>query len=416
VHGRVVFNRTNFEGEIALSNATIGNNFECQGATLTAEGEALSLDGATIKGDFSCDKDFVCHGEITLLRANIEGSVSFSGAQLMGKKDALTLDKVTIGGNVLLNEKLKCSGKIRLPNCHIKGDLNFMGAEVRGVLCYNMDLSGDLMWHGIQKTEETDLDLRRARIKTLRDDEASWPECCKINLDQFVYEDLILHNDPTPEQVDQGTFTKPLPLEVNRRIAWLELQPAKNRLHPQPWVQLSKYLESIDNRVGAKHVLYKFRCLKAHNSRPLMSFVSVIFAWLEERPVRIMYLVLFTLIVGTLIFAGASPDRSGAMVTTARDSNGQPLSGAALSHYPKFQPFIYTLENTVPLVRLGIDDKWTLDPAHSGKTLFPQRGCLNWLGWFNSYGFLTSFRYAIIFLGWFYAGLLGTAFTNRFKS
>jgi hypothetical protein len=41
---------------------------------------------------------------------------------------------------------------------------------------------------------------------------------------------------------------------------------------------------------------------------------------------------------------------------------------------------------------------------------------LNWLGWFNSYGFLTVTRWVIILLGWFQAAVLGAALTNRFKS
>ena len=415
VHGPVVLNRTNSEGEISLNNATIESNMECQGANLTAEGDALSLNGTTIKGDLSCDKDFVCHGEITLLRAHIEGSAAFSGAKLMSNRDALTLDKVTIGGNLLLNGKLKCDGSIRLPNCHIKGDLNFMGAEVHAVLCYNMDLSGDLMWHGIQKTPETDLDLRRARVKTLRDDEASWPADGKLNLDNLVYDDLVLHKIPTQDEVDEGKFTQPLTLDADRRIAWLKLQPAKNRLRPQPWVQLSRFLESTNNKTRAKHVFYEFRCLEARERWWLRRRAMMAFAWLEEAPARIVRFIVPTLLLSWLIFAGASPDLSGAMITTARDKDGQPLAGIALARYPRFQPLIYTLENAVPLVRLGIDDKWAPDPSHVGKALFPQYTWLNWLGWFNSYGFLTAWRWLIILLGWFYAAVLSAAITSRFK-
>jgi hypothetical protein len=170
----------------------------------------------------------------------------------------------------------------------------------------------------------------------------------------------------------------------------------------------------MNNKVDAKHVIYKFRCLQAQKSRWL-KYIWIAFASLEETPVHIMYLVIPTLLLGTLIFAGASPDLSGAMITTARDRDGLPLSDAALAHYPRFQPFIYTLENAVPLVRMGIDDKWTPDPAHYGKAWFPGHCWLNWLGWFNSYGFLTGTRCSIIFLGWFYAAVLGAALTSRFK-
>ena len=97
------------------------------------------------------------------------------------------------------------------------------------------------------------------------------------------------------------------------------------------------------------------------------------------------------------------------MITTTRDKDGRPLAGGALVHCPPFQPFIYTLENAVPLVKLGMDDKWTPDPAHDGKAWFPQYPWLNWLGWFNSYGFLNGSRQLIILLGWFQAAVLGAA-------
>jgi hypothetical protein len=415
VHGPVFLHRTQSEEEIRFINATIKNNLECQGAKLTAEGDALSLDGATIEGNLFFENGFECRGEVRMLGAQIDGSVSFSGAKLMGKKDALTLDKVHIGRNLLLNRKLQCTGTIRLPNCRIEGDLNFMGAEVCAVRCYNMNLSGDLMWHGVKKTLMTHLDLRRAQLKTLHDDEGSWPRDGELKLDNLVYDNLTLHDTPSEEQLDQGTRAAELLLEVDQRIAWLKLQPAASRLQPQPWLQLSRYLASTNDKTGAKRVLYKFRWLQAQESWWLKRRARIAFAWLEQAPVRIMYPILVTLLLGTLIFVGASPDISGAMIPTARDKDGQPVAGMALARYPPFQPLIYTVENAVPLVKLGIDDKWTPDPAHRGKALFPQYSWLNWLRWFNSYAFLTASRWLIILLGWFQAAVLGAAITSRFK-
>jgi hypothetical protein len=414
VHGPVLLYRTRSDGEIRFINATIESNLECQGAKLTAEDDALTLDGATIKGDVFLCQDFECHGEIRMLGTKIDSSVMCTGAKLLGKKYALSLDKASIGGNLLLNRKLRCTGTIRMPNCHIEGDLNFIGAEVNEVHCHNMNLLGDLMWRGVQKTPATSLNLRGARMRTLRDDEASWPGDQKLELDNLVYGDLILHDNLTQEQLDGGALAKEQPLRVERRIAWLMLQSAANRLRPQPWMQLSRHLESANNKVGAKHVLYKLRCLQAHESWWLKRRARIIFAWLEEAPTRVAYFIFLTLLLGTLTFAGAY--RSGAMIPTARDRDGQPLAGTALNRYPRFNPFIYTLENAVPLVKLGVDDKWTPDPAHGGKAWFPQYAWLNWLGWFNSYAFLSASRWVIILFGWFQAAVLGAALTNRFKS
>jgi hypothetical protein len=158
----------------------------------------------------------------------------------------------------------------------------------------------------------------------------------------------------------------------------------------------------------------ELRCVQARQSWPLRRWARTFFAWLEEAPVRIAYFILVTLVLGTFIYAGAW--RSGAMVPTVRDLSGKPLAGSTLAHYPLFQSFIYTLENALPLVKLGVDDKWTPDPAHGGSAWFPQYPYLDWLGWFNSYWFLAVSRWVIILLGWFQAAVLGAALTNRFKS
>jgi hypothetical protein len=51
VHGPVFLHRTRCEGEIRFLYARIESSLECQGAKLTAEGDSLSLDGATIDQD-----------------------------------------------------------------------------------------------------------------------------------------------------------------------------------------------------------------------------------------------------------------------------------------------------------------------------------------------------------------------------
>jgi hypothetical protein len=418
VHGPVLLYRTRSEGEVRFINGTIESNLECQGANLTKDDYALTLDGATIKGDVFLTQSFECDGEIRMLGAKIDGSVHCTGARLSGKKYALSLDKAKIGGNVLLNGILQCAGTIHLPNSTIEGDLNFVGAELAAVICKNMTLSGDLVWRCVRKTSATLLSLNGARVRELRDDEASWPADGHLELVNLVYGDLVLYPDLTPKELEQGVRAdeQDFTLEERKRVLWLKLQSPASRLRPQPWVQLAKHLELANNKAGAKHVLFELRRLQAQKSWRPWRDARIVFAWLEKAPARITYFILTTLVLGTLIFAGA--DRSGAMIPTARDKDGQPLTGAALKHYPRFQSFIYTLENAVPLVKLGVDDKWAPDPANGGKAWFPQKTCpcLDWLGWFNSYDFLTWSRWGIIILGWFQAAVLGTALTSRFKS
>jgi hypothetical protein len=161
-------------------------------------------------------------------------------------------------------------------------------------------------------------------------------------------------------------------------------------------------------------VRYEYRRLLAQKGHWYYRVPRIFIAWLEASPLRVIILIVATLALGTLIFTGTSC--SDAMISTARDKDGQPLTGAALVHYPPFEPFVYTFENALPLVKLGVDDKWTPDPNHKGRPWFPRYPCLNWLGWFNSYCFLAASRQALILLGWFQAAVFGLALTSRFKS
>ena len=361
--------------------------------------------------------------EIRLLGAKIDSQLVLTGAKLIQQDTAarsdgmLVLDGAKIGDDVLLNEEFECTGPLRLPGSSITGQLNFIGATVDAVYCNDLQLDGELLWCGVSKTENTELSLTGANIRVLSDDQDSWPEQEKLNLLGLVYEDLILHAKQTEEQQLNNWHGASLPLNASQRVEWLKRQKSEIRIHPQPWMQLRNHLEIKGDKSGAKHVIYKLSCLRAgllkwHPNRT----AAIAFAWLEERPSRILYSIALTLLLGTLIFAGAGPNRSGAMVPTAKDSAGRPISGAALAYYPRYEPFVYTLDNALPLVKLGMDDKWTPDPNHGGDGWFPEYRWLDWLGWFNSYWFLTVSRWLLILSGWFQAAVLGAALTSRFKS
>jgi hypothetical protein len=270
---------------------------------------------------------------------------------------------------------------------------------------------------GIKKSEETSLDLMGASLKNLCDDEDSWPQKGNLSLNDLSYEELTLHYPPTPQQMKDDNLddnlTVPLKLDAGegtkKRIRWLQRQPDDQCIKPQPWMQLSKYLEARGQHRAAKQVCYAQKCMQAHNRWPgkwfFVRWSAIAFACLEESLIRILYPIAITLVLGTLIFAGT--DRSGAMMQTD--------DKVAKERYPHFQPFIYTLENTLPVGRLGMDDKWTPNPAHTPGPCIPEHHGFDWLRVFNSYWFLAVSRWSLILLGWFYSAVLGAALLGRFK-
>lgn len=434
------------EGTIRLSGAKIKGDLSCTGAKLMVEnGDALFADNVEILGNAFLYRGFESKGTIRLPAAQIKGALSFSGAKLTGTEEyALYADYAVVGLNVSLDKGFEASSTIRLLGARIGGQLEIIKARISGVVCKDMRLSGDMFWMDIQEPKEAILDLTGASVKTLRDDRESWPVPEHLFLDGFAYEELILSERPSKEQVICNSHGSELPFNVDERIKWLMLQQPDRRIKPQPWMQLAKLLEAKGNRKGAKHVMFKYRTSLAmeeefHPVRWLLKLLfrlrtfqrvwpyfrhpnrswAIAFAWLEEAPLRICWSIAFTLMVGTLIFAGAFS--SGAMIASVEVQPNALLpmpSGESRNlsvHYPLSSPFLYTVENAVPLVKLGMDEKWMPDPKHKSQPWFPQFRWLDWMGWFNSYWFLVVSRVLLIFLGWFQAGVLGAVLLRRFK-
>jgi len=449
-----VFLNGEFEsfGTIRLLGAKINGDLDCQDAKLRVTGgKALSADRAEIGGAVFLSGEFESSGIIHLQGAKIKGNLVCTDAKLrVTGENALSADRVEIGGTIGLCGGFESSGIIRLPSAKISGDLDFCGAKVDEVRCPNLHLSGDLLWMGIEKSEKIYLDLNGAMVKNLRDDRESWPSFKKLAIDGLVYEELTLHERLTRSDIEQSTYGKELPLNARERIEWLKLQRPDAIIEPQPWMQLAKLLEAKGDGRGAKLVLCKFRCLQArkrewhpwkwlrgvfskirrgiailrkpwNREHPVYLYLRhpnriwhIAFAGLEEDPFRICYSITLMLVLGTTIFAGAI--RNGAMIETVRLlPNAYAPNWQISKSYPSFQPFVYTLENAVPLIKLGMDDKWTPNPQHTPQPWFPKVRWLNWLTFFNNYWFLAISRWALIVSGWAQATILAAALSSRFK-
>jgi len=259
-----------------------------------------------------------------------------------------------------------------------------------------MKLRRDLVWTSIQNPQEARLVLTAASVHTLRDDKDSWPKG-HLALDGLVYEELSLHPTASAEQLAVSHLSDVLPLD-DERIAWLRLQSLEDRIEPQPWMQLSELLESKGDKKGAKHVIFALRREQAKQYSVVRRFWTTAVALLEEKPSRVLCSLAMVIVLGTLVFWRA--ERCRAMAPTEREAYSAWASGEKFqSAYPRFSPIIYTVENALPLVRLGQDDKWAPDPS------VPTR----------RYWLLSCVRCLLIFSGWFQATILAAAVERRFK-
>jgi hypothetical protein len=79
---------------------------------------------------------------------------------------------------------------------------------------------------------------------------------------------------------------------------------------------------------------------------------------------------------------------------------------------------IYTLENAVPVIRLGMDERWmpNRDKPFQKPSVWPcEKWNFNYFTGITSYGFLTFMRWLLIIAGWVQATVLVASLAERFK-
>ena len=400
--GVLLDQRFESEGEIRLLGAQIAGELTCNGANLKARGNALSADGARIGGGVLLNQGFHSEGTIRLPGAQITENLECDGANLKARGTSLLADGAKIGGGVFLRDHFEAEGVIRLLAAAIGHDLTIDGAKVAAVSCQNTVVNGDLYWQGIKNPRLASLILIGAKVKNLHDDRESWPAAGNLYLEGLAYEELTLHRRPSQEQIENSLCSEELELKVEDRIDWLMRQPENELSNAQPWMQLSKYMEGKGDPDGAKHVLFKYKCLLVTREWPLWRWVRVAFFRLEENPLRIAWSIAFTLLIGWLIFGFAGAH--GLLAPTDADADKAFRAKTNLpAGYPELNTLAYTFENAVPLVKLGQDAKWAPD-----RSWFPKQSS-------TGYWFLVCTRWALILSGWFQGAVLGAALLGRFK-
>ena len=165
-------------------------------------------------------------------------------------------------------------------------------------------------------------------------------------------------------------------------------------------MQLADLLKGRGEIQDSKRVIFEMRRHEAGSS-------WLPFRWwkahLEKEPFKILVSILLLASLGSCVFWHAQ--YNGAIAPTSKEaysawSKGTPYNVA----YPRFNPILYSLENGLPLVKLGQDEKWAPDPSHQTTS------------WIESYAFLSWFRWLLILSGWGQATVLASAIGSRFKT
>jgi|SRR5579872_1282166 len=294
-------------------------------------------------------------------------------------------DGVTVRGPILLRGGFSVDGDLFLGGAEIGGQLDLSGArfnQASNLILQNTTVKQAFFWRDLARDSPVKLDLRRASVGQLSDDEQSWPQKGNLVLDSFVY-----------ERIGEG------PTDAKKRLEWLGRQP--DGFVPQPYRQLAKVLRDAGDDAGAREVLIAME--DARLSHGSLGVAQKAVRWILRltvgygyKPLRALWWIALFVFIGTLIFSWGKNSN----VIMQVDEKRPPAA------FQSFNPFIYSLENFVPLVNLRMAAHWMPD-ANAAPTplLIPFSDQLapapRWLG-----SYIRWYLWLHILLGWFFTAML----------
>jgi len=383
-------------GLVNLYVVHIGGNLECDRSSFKEPGAtALEAQGADIQQDVYLRDNFSVEGEVHLLRAHIGGDLDCNHGSFKNPGGAaLNAEAAEIKGRVFLNDKFSAVGEVNLHGVLIGGDLYCEHGRFDRLRMSSATVKQTFSWENVWGV--TTLDLRGASVGRISDDKASWPAKIELYLDGFIYGSI-------PGNLKDASW----------RLSWLGLQ---KEFAPQPYRQLAKVLRDLGDDDGAKQVSFE---LERKSRRWMLDGLLRYTIGYGIYPERAIWLMGAFAALGWVVYRRAK--LAGAMAPTDKDSHAAfHTHGQPPAHYPPFNPLIYALEISVPLVKLGQDDHWQPDPTPTLHAPVPVTGRWAKLRKYKKYlldklvspGALRWFRWIMIILGWllatfFVAGLSG---------
>ncbi len=352
----------------------------------------LEADGLAVRGSVFLSDGFHASGEVRLLGAEIRGNLECDGGAFLSKDGkALSADQIKVAGSVFLRNKFSAEGDVRFVGAEIGGQINASAAQFGDTSCVNFEnatVQQTFFWYGLGPDSPVRLNLSHASVGQIADDEQSWPRKGNLFLDGFAYERIA--SDPSSAQ---------------KRIEWLARQP--DDFIPQPYRQLAKVLRERGDDAGARRVLIAMEDARLRfGGLSLMQCAASWVLWATVgygyTPLRALWYIVSFVILGTILFGWGHT----AGVVTLVEPKNPPVQ------VEPFNPFIYSLENFLPLVDLHIAKHWLPDPnakpialvwplSESPSPTPASLGrCLRWYLWVH------------ILLGWFFTSMFIAGITG----
>lgn len=345
--------------ELSISHSYLPRGLDLRSAKIPELNLFNSTSGKLRFGSLTVNHDMTLYDdeitpEVDLARAQIGGQLSFTGSQVMAGGLAAfdTVDAVGISvRNSADFDSFTTDGTINLINAEIGADLalgvTFSGAASNGLAARGATVKGSLWWTGINPGPHTVLDLTDARVGSLIDDSASWPQPGNLYLGGFVYGRLDCPSDSS----DQGACV----LDAESRLKWLGLQNP-SQYDPQPYQQLASVLKARGDLNGARQVLIENQNMEMRFGD--LSLAQRLWGWLLWATIDYGYESYWALLwAAILVMIG------GVMVRMGHEAG---VMKPVEPERKRAAPLVYSLDVFMPIVDLRLQRNWWPDPTASG--------------------------------------------------
>ena len=306
----------NSKGKVILNGADIGGQLVCIGSHFRG---SLIAQNLKTNADVFLSENFESIGEVVLSGANIGGQLVCAGGYF---EEGLIAQRIKTGEGVFLSDGFSSNGLVNLSEANVGGQLACAGG------CFENGLTAD--------------GLRYQKIELGGDWEEGLTWLRKMPESEFQpYEQLMM---------------------VYRRMG-----------HPNWareigfWLEKKRHEQSTGGLWGAWHSILNWTIGYGY------------------KPFRSLWWAIGLPLVGTILFSACTQSLSSKFTSCGcapafLANEWIPSEGKALEHwgqkgqapqdYPEFQPFIYSVEATFPVLPLGQLDKW-----HPDKIFF------KWVRW-----------------------------------
>lgn len=344
-------NKVCAKGEVRLLGANIGGQLACDGAEIeNLAGHAFSADSIFTKGSFIF-KNVKAKGTVRLIGADINGQLLLNNVEIDSPKDkAIVADGLSVERGLLLRE-VKVNGEVSLLGANIGIQLSCSDVKLENpggdaLNAQNLLVKGSFFFEpAVLKGR---LVLLHANVEQFIDAKESWPEQGNLYIDGFEYGALASYNN------------------ADDRLQWLRLQ-AKEPFSVQPYEHLARVFRKIGHESDARKVLIaKQDDLRKYGKLSPLAKAWNFFLGLTVghgyRPWRAVMGIICMWFIGMLIFMFANnlnvmqPSKERVYL-----DNNFIETHQLPSRYPRFNPFIYSVDVFVPFVDLHQEDYWLPD-------------------------------------------------------